>query len=190
MVVMLCHSSSHIQKSRWQKEPRTDKEQARLDDVDSQDPVFACLLTIQREGGHEELKVLLKELSRINLGVPSDIASQLSNSSGDEEMKSLLDSLAQMYERGEEYWTYEKGQELLEDLNKRVREATGQDTGYKKALVNRSNISGPQRQWNDETVGRSRRDIMIYDAKNGNVDRAVQVWPLTQFFLFPFITKS
>ena len=64
---------------------------------DSQDPVFACLLTIQREGGHEELKVLLKELSRINLGVPSDIASQLSNSCGDEEMKSLLDSLAQVW---------------------------------------------------------------------------------------------
>ena len=68
-----------------------------MDDTDSQDPVFACLLTIQREGGHEELKVLLKELSRINLGVPSDIASQLSNSCEDEEMKSLLDSLAQVW---------------------------------------------------------------------------------------------
>ena len=98
--------------------------------------------------------------------------------------------MSKMYERGEEYWTYEKGQELLADLNKRVREATGQDTGYKKAFVNRSNVTGPKRQWNDETVGRSRRDIMIYDAKNGNVDRAVQVWPLTQFFLFPFCTKS
>ena len=92
--------------------------------------------------------------------------------------------MAKMYERGEEYWTYEKGQELLTDLNRRVREATGQDTGFKKALVNRSNVTGPKRQWNDETVGRSRREIMIYDAKNQNVDRAVQDIKLTQNF-FP-----